>query len=701
MGERRNQRVRSLLVCATAALVTALALASTSGARPSHQRGKHRVCKVVTVGGKQHRRHRVRVCAMRKPIAERHVKVHHRSGGFPPPSPVVSEGDEGKAPNLPIGPYRPPRQDATPISLPRLSPPPATASLAPGPAGASAIAVTVFSTKLLPTTSFPASVWLPTGVQAAQEPSVAAAGRTVVYTLNWSAGYSLDGGQTFTEIDPHTTFPSEPGGFCCDQVVMYDPQAKRFIWVLQYGEEGGQNVIRVAWTSPKNLASLGAEAWSWFDLPSRGIAGKGFFLDQPKLGLTPRYLYMNINQSDSGGVHKTAVVRIPHAAFAGTIGMGYGYALLSPWSLRVAQDVSGATEYFVGHKDTSTLRVASIDDSANYLLVQDVKDQTIADRDWKMTTPGGDDLLDRQSSSQGTQTTGVTQDSEGNLWAAWSEGRDIRKDGKEFTPSGAPTQPHIAVVTLSVKHPKPGPPPVLTLKSHWMYWNFNYALAIPDLATTASGDVAFVYDWGGGTAYLNHAVGFLNGGFSSITVAESTADPTWAGNPAGDYQTVRPLAPPYGNCLYAAGDVNGAGNVGSPTLTLFARNGVNCKIRGLPPVEQPPVPPTTVKPPAVQAPTSLALNCPGPGQVPAGQPHQISGFLNPALVGLTITITYTSSEGGAPVTHTVLTGPFGQFADVAPPEPAGTETVDARFAGTADYGPSQAICSVPIEPVFL
>jgi hypothetical protein len=651
---------------------------------------------VVTVRDKRHRRHRLRTCAAREPIAERQARVHHESGGFPRRFPVLTEGDEGEAPNLPIGPYRPPRQEATRVSLPRLSAPPAAAPRAT--AGAAAVGVTVFSTQLLPTTSFPASVWNETGVQAAQEPSVAAVGRLVMYTLNWSAGYSLDGGQTFTEMDPATTFPFEPGGFCCDQVVMFDPQASRFIWVLQYNGEGGENVIRVAWTSPGNLRRFGAGAWSWFDLPSRGIVGKGFFLDQPKLGLTPRYLYMNINQGDKDGVHKTAVVRIPRAAFAGTIGMGYGYALLSPWSLRVAQDVSGATEYFVGHKDTSTLRIASIDDNANYLLVQDVKDQTIADRDWSMTTPGGDDLLDRQSQSQGTQITGVTQDAEGNLWAAWSEGRDIRRDGREFTPSGAPTQPHIAVVTLSVKHPKPGPPPVITLKSHWMYWNVNYALAVPDLATTAGGDVAFVYDWGGGTQYLNHAVGFLNGGFSSVTVAESTADSTWKGNPAGDYQTVRPLAPPYGDCLYAAGDVNGSGKVGSPTLTLFSRNGVNCRIKGLPPQ---PLPPTTIKPPAVQVATSLALNCPGPGQVPAGQPHEISGFLNPVLVGLPISITYTSSAGGSPITHTVLTGPFGRFADTAPPEPAGTETVDARFAGNADYGASQAICSVPIEPVFL
>lgn len=697
--KRAMGSIRSVVLAGAVAVIAVLVLAPAGEAQPNRHRGKHRVCKVVKVRGKRHHVHRMRVCATRKPIRKRTVDVHRKSGGFAPSEPAESEEDEGEQPKLPVGPYRPPRRHATQVSLPRLSAAPPPGARTRAPASASGIAVTAFSTQLL-SSSFPASVWNETGVQAAQEPSVAAVGRLVMYTLNWSAGYSTDGGQTFTEMNPATTFPAEPGGFCCDQVVIYDPQAKRFIWVLQYGAEGGENVIRVAWTSPTNLRLYGAGAWSWFDLPSAGIAGEGFFLDQPKLGLTPRYLYMNVNQADTK-VHKTAVVRIPRAAFAGTIGMGYGYALLSPWSLRVAQNVSGATEYFVGHKDTSTLRIASIDDNANYLLVQDIKDQTVADRDWSMTTPGGDDLLKRQSESQGTQITGVTQDGEGNLWAAWSEGRDIRKDGKEYTPSGAPTQPHIAVVALSVKHPKPGPPPVIALKSHWAYWNVNFALAMPDLATTASGDVAFVYDWGGGTQYLNHAVGFVNGGFSSVTVAESTADPTQKGNPAGDYQTVRPLAPPYADCLYAAGAVNGTGNVGYPTLTLFSRSGVNCRIKGLPVHPLPTttiLPPTTISPPASQAATALALNC--PGQVRAGEPYEIGGFLNPALVGQPISITYSFSGGGSPTTHTVLTETYGHFADTAPAEPTGTETIDAKFAGNADYGPSEAICHVSIEPVF-
>lgn len=532
------------LLAGAGVIVVGLLLPASSGARRPgghHHKARHRVCKKVTLRTRKHRKRRVRVCATRVHLRTHRVTIHRHSGGFPPHAPTVSEGDEGGAPRLPVGPYRPPRRSIQ-VALPGRSVASGSARASgPTTASASATGTTIFSTRLLPPTSFPASVWNETGVQAAQEPSVAAAGRLVMYAFNWSAGYSRDGGQTFTEMDPHTTFPSDNGGFCCDQVVTFDPESRTFIWVLQYNGSGGENVIRVAYANVPRLSKFGAKAWSWFDLRSRDLVGAGHFLDQPRLGLTPRYLYMNINQGDSKGVHKTAIVRIPRAAFAGSIPFGYGWAVLDPWSLRVAQNVSGPTEYFVGHKDTSTLRIASVDDDSNYVLVQDIKDRTIADHNWTMTTPGGDDLLDRQADSQASQVATVTQDRDGNLWAAWSEGRDVvDKNGNVVPRTGAPTQPHIAVVVLSVKHPKTGPPPVIALKSHWLYWHFSFALAMPDLATTASGDVAMVYDWGGGSQYLNHAVGFLNGGFASVTVAESTADPTWAGNPAGDYQTVAP-----------------------------------------------------------------------------------------------------------------------------------------------------------------
>jgi hypothetical protein len=53
-----------------------------------------------------------------------------------------------------------------------------------------------------------------------------------------------------------------------------------------------------------------------------------------------------------------------------------------------------------------------------------------------------------------------------------------------------------------------------------------------------------------------------------------------AGDPVGDYETVRPMAPPHGDCLVAAGVVNRKDSqgkmVGYPVFTIFSRPGVKC-----------------------------------------------------------------------------------------------------------------------------
>ncbi len=681
-----------VVVVGALALVVAWWPAPAGGAI-RHRTPVHRVCKVVKVptARRGHRRttRRVRVCATSRPVGRRRLSLHRGSGGFPPPLRRQSETDTGEARRLPVGPFRRALQGPTSVALPG-------GSAAAAVAHAAGTGVSEQATRLLPPSSFPASVWNPTGVHAAQEPSVASAGRIVLYTMNWDAGYSVDGGQTFTEIDPHTTFPATNGGFCCDQVVIYDRVSNRFIWVLQYdNNSSGENVIRVAYTSPANLARYGSKAWSWFDLSSRTLAGAGFSLDQPRLGLTDRYLYMNINQADTK-VHKTVIVRIPRAGFANAGGPGgYGYALLDPWSLRVAQNVVGPTEYFVGHENTSTLRVASIDDNSNVILTQDIPEPTVADHNWAMTTPGGDDMMARQAASQATQITGVTQDGDGTLWAAWSQGRGVvDRKGNVVTPVGQPTQPHIAVAVLSVAHPQTGQPPVIASKHRWSYWNVNYALAMPDLATTAAGEVAIVFDWGGGTQYLNHAVGFLSGGLVDQTVALGNSDPTQKGDPAGDYQTVRPEPPPQGNCLVAAGAVNQGTNVGYPVFTVFSRIGVKCTTRFI-------TPPVTPSPPIgpIAQPTTLTLTC--PGTVNAHQRYTISGTLSPALGGAPVTLTYRSSASGTtPVTHTVSTSSSGTFFDTAfSGSPPGTETIDAKYPGDETHAASKTSCTFGVQQI--
>jgi hypothetical protein len=706
-----------------AAIVLAALLAPTPNGAGVQSNEANRVCPAVAPA-RPHHKHRGLCAGEVRFHKHRKLKIRKRTGDFPAPVAEESEGDEGELPELPVGAFRQP-----PGAGPQF---PLTVQGADGaPTGTG---IKIHANRLLPASTFPAGIYQPTNTLSAQEPSVASAGRVVMYAFNWDAGYSNDGGQTFTELDPHTTFPSDVAPyfvhFGTDQVVTYDPTTQTFIWVLQEFSSGVEDVIRIAWTSPSKLIRYGSHAWRYFDLPSDACCGvgAGHWLDQPKLGFTPRYLYMNMNEGTGSTLEKTVVVRIPRAQFGTAQGpSGYGFALLDPPSLRVAQNVVGSTAFFVGHKNTSTLTVASIADNSNVFRLQDVAEPTVANQDWTMLTPGGQDLLGRQSRSQNTAVTGVTQDGAGNLWVTWSEGRAIVQNGRNVIPAGGPTQPHIAVVTL---HFSSGD--TISGGTKGFLWNSNYAFFLPDLATNASGEVGLTFDWGGGTSYLNHAVAFLSGGFVSVTVAGSNTDQSTTGmagdnnlnNPAGDYQTIRPLPAPYGDCFVAAGNINhddvievvaaqaaqpvqavalpifgGAKHVGLPVFTLFSRPGATCPIRFFP---VPPVPLPPVLPPIAPEPTGETITLTCPGSVAAGQTYPISGALSPPIGAAPISVTYTSSASATPaVTHNVTTNSDGNFTDTAPGAPAGTETILASFAGDETHAAAERTCSVTVQPVFL
>ena len=51
------------------------------------------------------------------------------------------------------------------------------------------------------------------------EPTIAVRGDEILVTGNWYAAFSLDGGQSFSALDPGKMFEGDPlgEGFCCDQ----------------------------------------------------------------------------------------------------------------------------------------------------------------------------------------------------------------------------------------------------------------------------------------------------------------------------------------------------------------------------------------------------------------------------------------------------------------------------------------------------
>jgi hypothetical protein len=585
-------RRRALVAAALIAVCSvAVVVVSTAGAAKTRNRVT-RVCKTVTARVGTHRTgkrtRRIHFCVKSAPVGHREVAVQHGGGSSLAPLTSQSDvGDLGSRPGLVRNKFHPLANAPSLRSIVGIAAPPGSTNALP-PSGP--LPVNIASTGVIPISATPAR---PKDTFAAGEPSVADAGNVVMYTFNWDAVYSTDGGQTWTEVDPHTTFPSDHGGFGCDQVVQYDPKFKVFIWVMQYHCFLGADVERIAWTSAANLAAHGADAWKsapHVDLDPTAIAGKNTYLDQPRLGFTPTFLYISLNQGlmsvDSSGnptkdlgLKHGVVVRIPRSAFASTSSsLPYGYALLDTTSMRVAQNVRGSTEYFVGHNGDGQLRIAWIADSSNTINDQVVDSSTIATGDWSATTPGGDNMLARQQSSQGTAVTGVTQGGDGTVWAAWSEGRQLPNGTHQYD------QPHVAFAELQQFAGHSG----FTLIQQREYVNHSFAYALPDLATDASGEVAFdVYWGGGGLYYANHAVGFIVprdhriNAFEPVADQLSSSDSRDSGAPFFDYETVRPL--PNSDCLAAAGIVNRKdsinGEVGYPVFTVFSRPGVTCPPR--------------------------------------------------------------------------------------------------------------------------
>ena len=102
------------------------------------------------------------------------------------------------------------------------------------------------------------------------EPSVATNGARVFVTGNWYASRSGDDGATWTWVDPVNTTPGAAGGFCCDQLALYDSARAIWIWIIQYRQAGASNVFRIAVTRDANFPAGG---WYWWDIAPSTLDG--------------------------------------------------------------------------------------------------------------------------------------------------------------------------------------------------------------------------------------------------------------------------------------------------------------------------------------------------------------------------------------------------------------------------------------------
>ena len=135
-----------------------------------------------------------------------------------------------------------------------------------------------------------------TQTSTVNEPTAAASGNNVFVTGNWFASQSTDGTVNWSLVDPFTKFPSAAGGFCCDQIILYEPSRDIWIWILQYIRSGGTNIFRVAVCRGASFGS-----WYWWDFSPTALNASwtDMWFDYPDAAVSSNHLYITFNAFDN------------------------------------------------------------------------------------------------------------------------------------------------------------------------------------------------------------------------------------------------------------------------------------------------------------------------------------------------------------------------------------------------------------------
>jgi hypothetical protein len=382
------------------------------------------------------------------------------------------------------------------------------------------------------------------------EPSCAINGDVVLYTGNWYAAVSRDGGATFRFMNP-TQFDTPRFQFCCDQVAHYIPSIDTFVWLLQYGPSAGNNVQRLAFA---RTADAAAGRWRLFDVTTQMLGVPGAFLDFPDLAVGANALYVttNIFLGNGGG---SAVVRLPFSGIASGQITAQRF-VFNRFSLRVAQNC-GTTAHFATHETTSSLRVFSWRESAARPTSRVVPvTRWLGGNGYQSRTPDGRRWLDRAD----PRITGATL-AGGHLWFAWTVNRGSNQRPKPF----------IQIARIRVSD--------LTTVENINVFDPDSATAYPALATNANDEVGIAYVIGGGPRFPTLAVGILTGTRADQLAAASDRGPEFSDDGKGewgDYVTVRRCFPNQklfaatGYTMKGAGD--GTNRDATPRFVVFGRS---------------------------------------------------------------------------------------------------------------------------------
>ncbi len=352
-------------------------------------------------------------------------------------------------------------------------------------------------------------------------PSATNRGPIIFQTGNWFAARSTDGGQTYSYLNPATAFGNEFsnfGGFSGNQVVAYDVRRDLTFWLLEYADNGSQNLLRLAVSKG---ADVGTGTWYYYDF----VSDTNTRYDFPDLCLSNNYLFLTTMRGSilpGGQANRAFIFRAPLDTLSNALALPTNiYSVQTNSPFRCTRGAT-STMYWASHNSTSQVRVYKWPDTA--------------------TTESGITMNDVNLSaawSDATRNCGLPWCSrvDGRILGAW-----VAKGLVGFMWSAAQDTTN--------GHPYPYLEAVRIKESDLLYYDrpliadSQAALAFPSVAPNVRGDLGVAFLYGNAQVAPSFLVGIrddYSGTNWDLTVAQQGQ--ASALNAWGDWTTVRAFAP--------------------------------------------------------------------------------------------------------------------------------------------------------------
>ena len=351
------------------------------------------------------------------------------------------------------------------------------------------------------------------------EPSVAQADSVVFMTGNWYAGVSTDHGETMSFINPFTgPFPPVNGGFCCDQITIYDPSRDAIFYLQQYIEDGTTGTQRINVDSDAD----GVFDCSYDFTPQSFGRPSGEWLDFPDLVLGANSLYHVSNMFTTGTDNFTGsvIARYPLDQIATCAGFGFSYLVTTDrGSLRPTHG-AGTTMYWGTHNTTGSVRIYNWAEGSGTISFDDRNVTTWANGGSVCPGPDGNDF---------------TASSDGRILGSWVAGGVIgfMWDSAQH---GAFPLPYVRIARFDEATKNLIDQPVV--------WSSNACFAYPSVGVNSAGELGGTILSGSAASHMQcnaWIADAVNGGvmapLENAGIAIGSAGP--ASDRSGDYLTAR------------------------------------------------------------------------------------------------------------------------------------------------------------------